>query len=657
MNFFAPIVLSSLLATIGFGYPHPGGRNKPSHSAVARVGTNDNRRSAGALRDGKLELKLDIVKAQWFPESDSGPSVTIQAFAEDGRAPEIPGPMIRIPEGTEIHIALHNSLPDSEVVVHGLHSRPAMTDDVVRIPAGATREVTFQSGPPGTYFYWGTSLNKPIVTRVGQDSQLSGAIIVDPRVGPAARDRTFIIGVYSEDPDSVAGRPPRPREILVINGKSWPHTERFTFTEGDTVLWRVINPSAAPHPMHLHGFYFSAERSGTEGADTVLAASAIRQANTKLLVPGSTMDIRFVPDRPGNWLFHCHLAVHVDGMSTLANMLNRRPIEEMELEHVNMNHGVHEMAGLIIGIHVLPRTGVTHVASTKEPQRLRLLIQSSPYGYNRNPAMGFVLQQGAEPRKDSVALPGPTLFLERGRPARITVVNRLKAATSIHWHGLEIESYPDGVAGWSGMPGRIAPAIQPADSFVAEFTPPRAGTFMYHAHVNELVQTNSGMYGALIVTDSTHPFDPRIDKIILVGGAGPGNIERRSTGMVNGTIRPQLDLEAGTTYRLHIIQIHPQAVVVFRLGGDSTIARWTPVAKDGADLPPAQSTPRPAYVMLGAGENGEFLYTPERPGVQRLTIKTQLAGWYVPVMIFVRPAKKVLAGLDLTSLAAHQENH
>jgi FtsP/CotA-like multicopper oxidase with cupredoxin domain len=568
--------------------------------------------------------------------------VTIQAFAEDGRAPEVPGPAIRVPEGTEIHITLHNSLPDSEVVVHGLHTRPAMTDDVLRIPAGATREVTFQSGPPGTYFYWATSLKKPILTRVGEDSQLSGAIIVDPRGAPPARDRTFIIGIYNEDPDSVAGRTPHPREILVINGKSWPHTERFTFTEGDTVAWRVINPSAAPHPMHLHGFYFNVERSGAEGADTTLATSAIRQANTKLLVPGSTMDIRFIPDRPGNWLFHCHLALHVDGMSTLANMLNRRSIEDMEREHTNMNHGLHEMAGLIIGIHVLPRGNLARV-SNREPQRLRLLIQSSPYGYNRNPAMGFVLQHGAEPKNDSVTLPGPTLFLERGRPARITVVNRLNAATSIHWHGLEIDSYPDGVAGWSGSPGRIAPAIQPADSFVAEFTPPRAGTFMYHAHVNELLQTNSGMYGALIVTDSAHPFDPRIDKIILVGGAGPGNIERRSTGMVNGTLRPQLELEAGTTYRLHIIQIHPQAVVVFRLGGDSTIAKWTPVAKDGADLPTEQSTPRPAYVMMGAGENGEFLYTPERPGLQKLTINTQLAGWYVPVMIFVRPAKKLAA--------------
>jgi FtsP/CotA-like multicopper oxidase with cupredoxin domain len=222
-------------------------------------------------------------------------------------------------------------------------------------------------------------------------------------------------------------------------------------------------------------------------------------------------------------------------------------------------------------------------------------------------------------------------------------VNKLKVPTSVHWHGMEIDSYPDGVAGWSGAPGRLAAAIQPADSFVAEFTPPRAGTFIYHSHMNELMQTNSGMYGALIVTDSSHPFDPRIDKIILVGGGGPGNIELRSTGMVNGTVTPQFELEAGTTYRLRIIQIHPQANVTFQLGTDSTTSQWIPVAKDGADLPVEQSTRRAAFVLMGAGETGDFLFTPERPGLQKLSVQTRLAGWQIPVLLFVRPARKVVA--------------
>ena len=639
MNPPSAVLLSSLLLSFGTALPRPATRS--DSNPLARATSNDNRRSAGTFRNGKLELKLDIVNTQWFPEDESGPSIAMQAFAEEGRSPEIPGPMIRVPEGTEIHVTIRNSLAQ-DAVVHGLVTHPSSTDNALKIPAGAAREVTFQAGAAGTYFYWASTTNTSLLYRVAHDSQLTGAFVVDPVGLAQPGDRVFVVGLFSEDKDSAAGLTPHPREIAVFNGKSWPYTERFTFSQGDTVRWRVIDASAAPHPMHLHGFYFQTERTGTFLADTALPHTAISQANTRLVPIGGTMAIRFVAERPGNWLFHCHLALHVDGMSKLANIIQVRPQVEMEREHMHAAHGINEMAGLILGIHVLPR-GEHPVVKDLEPKRLRLVIQSAPKGYSNKPAIGFVLQQGSPPAKDSVMLPGPTLLLERGRPVRITVVNRLDVATSVHWHGMEIESYPDGVAGWSGAPGRIAPAIQPNDSFIAEFTPPRAGTFIYHSHINELMQTNSGMYGALIVIDSTHAFDPGMDKIILVGGGGPGNVEMRSTGMVNGTAFPQLDLEAGTTYRLRIIQIHPQAVVVFRLGNDSTTSRWTPVAKDGADLPTEQSTERSASTTMGAGETGDFLYTPRKPGLERLYMHTRLAGWYVPMLIVVRPPKKLAA--------------
>ena len=564
----------------------------------------------------------------------------MSAFAEVGQAPEIPGPLIRVPEGTVIHITLRNTFADSELVVHGFHTRPSVTDDVLTIPAGETREVTFAAGAAGTYFYWASKGHQALLEHMGRDAQLSGAIVVDPRGVAPASDRIFVITLWREERDSAGRMRVDPREMVVVNGKSWPYTERFTFMQGDTVSWRWINASNAPHPMHLHGFYYTIDRRGSEGVDSVLAPSAIKQVNTQVMSAGSTMAIQFVPTRPGNWLFHCHLALHVDGKSVMRNVTNVRPLAEMDREAEHMNHGVHEMAGLIIGIHVLPR-GPALPVSTLEPQRIRLFVQTSPRRYGSKPAIGFVMQQGAEPKSDSVSVPGPTLFLERGRPARITVINRLNVETAVHWHGMEIESFPDGVPGWSGMPGRLFPAIQPADSFVAEFTPPRAGTFIYHSHVNELVQSNSGMYGALIVTDSAHRFDPRVDKIVIVGGAGPGSVEQRSTGLVNGTIMPKLEMDVGVTYKLHIIQIHPQAVVMFRLGTDSTTARWTPVAKDGADLPAEQSASRAAFVYMGAGETGEFLFTPERPGLMKMNVQTRIAGWQVPVLIFVRPPKKL----------------
>jgi hypothetical protein len=46
---------------------------------------------------------------------------------------------------------------------------------------------------------------------------------------------------------------------------------------------------------------------------------------------------------------------------------------------------------------------------------------------------------------------------------------------------------------------------------------------------------------------------------------------------------------------------------------------------------------------MGAGENGVFLYTPERPGLQKLFVHTRAAGWYVPVLLFVRPSRKLAA--------------
>jgi hypothetical protein len=54
------------------------------------------------------------------------------------------------------------------------------------------------AGASGTYFYWAaTSADTPLPQRPGLDSQLSGAIVVDPRDGPVQLDRIFVIGLWS----------------------------------------------------------------------------------------------------------------------------------------------------------------------------------------------------------------------------------------------------------------------------------------------------------------------------------------------------------------------------------------------------------------------------------------------------------------------------
>ncbi|MFN2398555.1 MAG: multicopper oxidase domain-containing protein, partial [Gemmatimonadaceae bacterium] len=454
-------------------------------------------------------------------------------------------------------------------------------------------------------------------------------------------DRIFVIGVWIEPPSTVNGVEKLPREVLVINGKSWPHTERFTFTEGDSVRWRWVNVSRPTHPMHLHGFYYSVNSRGGMSADTILQPDARRLVNTELMQVGSTMAITWVPSKPGNWIFHCHFAFHVSGERVLEPEVTAASHEATS--SARGHHKPHAMAGLVLAITVHPRPGAQYTSSTEEPRKMRLLLQSTPRAFGDKPAIGFVLQDGVrEPKRDSVSMPGPMLLLKRGQPVRITVVNHLSEPSAVHWHGIELESFPDGVPNWSGMGTRIMPPIAPADSFVAEFTPPRAGTFIYHSHLNEGTQINSGMYGALIVADDPQLFDPRREKVILVGGGGPPpSPDGDAPGFVNGTSEPEpLELEVGTTYLFRLINIHPDWRVEFALGTDTTVVQWRPVAKDGADLPPAQATPRAAYLITGPGETADFEFTPTSVGNMRLQVRTRVPGWNIPIDVRVRNAKR-----------------
>lgn len=89
--------------------------------------------------------------------------------------------------------------------------------------------------------------------------------------------------------------------------------------------------------------------------------------------------------------------------------------------------------------------------------------------------------------------PGPTIEATEGDRVRIYVTNRLKEATSVHWHGLLLPSGMDGVGGLS------QPHIKPGETFVYEFTLRQHGTHMYHPHADEMTQMALGMMGLFII--------------------------------------------------------------------------------------------------------------------------------------------------------------
>lgn len=600
----------------------------PGGSAqAAGIAPNDNRRPAGELRNGVLAIHLTAGAGTWYPEGRDGPGREGLAFGEAGRGLMNPGPLIRVPVGTEIRATVRNEIAGATLTVHGLYDRPGAAAPI-RVPPLETHEVRFRVSAVGTYYYWATTSGAATVrARQGSEGQLMGALIVDPP-DAVADDHILVLGI---DEEGEPGAPPADRHLktAVINGLMWPHTPRYGADVGDTVRIRVINPTSRPHPMHLHGAYFTVESYGTIDRDTAYGPDARRLVVTEFVNVGNTMTMTWVPERPGNWLFHCHMAEHMSPELRQAPRQAHAPGQPH-------NHTLDAMAGLVTGWQVRPTSIVRHPDpdSAAARRQLRLLVQAAPGRYGTEPGLGFVLHDGAtEPRGDSVAIPGPPIVLTRGEPVQITVVNRLAEPTSIHWHGMELDSYYDGVSGWSGIEGRISPQVEPRDSFIVRFTPPRAGTFIYHSHFEEQRQLYSGMYGPLIVLDPGAPYDPVSDQTWVLAQGGPGKV---GPVVLNGAERPELNLDAGRRYRIRLININPNVPLRFSVLADSVPVRWRAIAKDGADLPVSQARMRAAQQLIGVGETYDFEFTPENPGNLRLLATNQPGVVFLTGIVRVR---------------------
>jgi len=588
-------------------------------SGPPEITANDNRTPAGALRGDTVVVRMVIQAARWHPEAADGAWIDTEALGEEGKAPSIPAPLLRVRTGTVISATVRNALSDSTVWLHGLYSRPAQHDDSVGLAPGESRTVTFAAGSPGTYVY-GANVGR-VDNEIREREQIVGAFIVDS-ANNAVNDRVFVMNIWGEPADSAPYR-----NILAINGKSFPYSETIQATTGDTLRWRWVNGTIRPHPMHLHGFYFNITSRGFVLRDTAYDVPKQRSVVTEVMEPFSTMAMSFVPDRDGRWLFHCHIAFHA--------IADGARLEPPAGSHAMMSDDPGEhMAGLVLGINVKAAPGWT-AAARDNPRTLRLFVHEGPKLGRAARALGYTLEHGDAEYPDSLTrVGGPPLVLTRGQPTDITVINRLKEPTAVHWHGLELESYSDGVVGWSGHPEHLAPRIAPADSFTARLTMPRAGTFIYHTHLNDLEQLTSGLYGAIIVREPREPFDPANDHLYLASWDGP---EDPPHLMVNGdsTLSP-MTWRAGSRHRLRFINIGPAGVIRATLFAGPDTSTWRAVAKDGADLPPSQALERPAAVVLEVGETADFEFLPSRRGDYTLSIHRSLKKVPVVQRITVR---------------------
>lgn len=553
-------------------------------NAQTRITPNDNRVPAGSLKDGVLTINLEIKRAMWYPDGNDMPGISVVAFAEVGKAPTVPGPLIRVPMGTEIRAKVTNTLTDSAISVFGLNDT-RKRDAKIKLVPGETVEFKTRIDVPGSYLYRG-EVGLGADARIGIHGNLAGALVVD---NPADKtpDRVLVLLQYMH-PD-IKEVPNTVGELLSINGLIWPKTERLQYDSNQTIRWRVVNASYDTHPMHLHGTYFDVLQKATANENTIYTPAEHRKVVTERMAGLSTMLMEWKPVHAGNWLFHCHLTFHI---------VDHPPLGEMKASGDDHHHMI-GMGGLVLGTTVRGP-----IAKDEKPRRnIRLRVeQYDSVKDEYTPPFSYELDDNRQQH-----IPGPPLVLTKDEPVTITVLNKMKTPTSVHWHGLEIHSYYDGVHGYGGDPKRTSPLVMPGDSFVVYMNPPRAGTFIYHNHADELRQQTGGLVAPLVVLEKGEKWDPDYNRfIILNAGRDSVNLDQ-----INGTVNGRMEMQAGKTYKLRMINITlARPGVSISIKKDGKPVEWDLIARDGADLPASQRGVKPATMSFTIGQTNDALFTP-----------------------------------------------
>ncbi|MDE1206296.1 multicopper oxidase domain-containing protein [Tenacibaculum larymnensis] len=106
------------------------------------------------------------------------------------------------------------------------------------------------------------------------------------------------------------------------------------------------------------------------------------------------------------------------------------------------------------------------------------------------------------------SIPGPVLEFNEGDLAIINVTNKMDEETSVHWHGLILPNFYDGV------PYLNTPPIEPGETFQYRIPINQSGTYWYHSHT--MLQEQKGVYGSIIIHPKEKTLEYDKDLVVLL---------------------------------------------------------------------------------------------------------------------------------------------
>jgi FtsP/CotA-like multicopper oxidase with cupredoxin domain len=201
----------------------------------------------------------------------------------------------------------------------GLLEHPVTHDKLVLAPGERADVLLRPTGAPGdTLVLWSQLFDRGYGSTEARMpfQELIPITMADlpPHVGGPFPDTGRTI-----DPLSTVGATPIDIEFTIgqlrdgtfeyrINGEPFAKDKPIRAMPGETQVWTITNKTKWSHPFHLHGFFFQTldERGfpvrPRAWKDTV---DVPYERSTRFVV-------RF-DDRPGNWMYHCHVLDHADG--------------------------------------------------------------------------------------------------------------------------------------------------------------------------------------------------------------------------------------------------------------------------------------------------------------------------------------------------------
>ncbi|MCG1035744.1 multicopper oxidase domain-containing protein [Polaribacter sargassicola] len=105
-------------------------------------------------------------------------------------------------------------------------------------------------------------------------------------------------------------------------------------------------------------------------------------------------------------------------------------------------------------------------------------------------------------------IPGPVLEFNVGDLAIINVTNKMDEETSVHWHGLILPNFYDGV------PYLTTPPIKPGTTFQYRIPINQSGTYWYHSHT--MLQEQKGVYGSIVIQPKEKTLEYDTDLVVVL---------------------------------------------------------------------------------------------------------------------------------------------